>query len=574
MGKKTQQVPQNRAEPLGDVSDSMQNRIRSTSLPSNLENYKTDRIVVERERDPQQLSAEAARGLEELADNNPSDGISSLELNSDLYHMLSSLSGVSGNNSIVQLVAKKFDISEQLAGEITAWFKSKSKDIQLQSRQDNIPAREQDEKDEKEESGKEPPHTNTSAKLRTETAPESNLEERIKQWRQTCLEQNTASRFFETAPPLWFDALHPTQREAISNFVDEASGIYNGDAFNVKADLVAKFRLTEAQANEIWNHARPLAFDYKAEVLQTLFDEESKLQTPWQKLPFGGQREAYIVSRVSSVEIMTEFVTKYKLKVKTLEAAVHYLDRLLRSPNFNNIIKPGPAYRNANGSHSLYTIALCVLFISSKFEEIYPPPRPAFTSWCPSNSNMELLEVRLLEELGWDLSSVTPTDFIGLFHEAAHADRKTKNLSMFILESSYRCKIIEQAWGSNRKWNIFQKNGKPKVPSRVHIMAAKPSQVAIACLALSLAYQGKIAFNSVMCTVSRTTSAAIGPLVKELHEQLRKETSDNAIRPSCIVKKYSHRRHSGIGTFRPPSWSELVRHNAFRGTQVVSNQNR
>lgn len=583
MGKKSQQSHQGtrdqplqaRSEPLADVSSSDQNRMRSISLPSNLDNLKLK--VRDSELDRATFSAEAAAVTEEAdanTDQNLSDGTTKLELNSNLYHLLSSLFGVSGNNSIVQLVAQKFNISEQLAGEITAWFKSRSKEIQLQNGIQNMRVDERDEEMESTCSGT--PKANTksaSPKLTTE-------EERIRAWREQCLPRQREENYGIDAIPMWFEALNQADKEAIITIVREAAEHYKGDAAtaNVKADLVAKFRLTPRQADEIYHvisgiraQSTSWATDYRYEVLESLFAEENEVKNPWRSMACGAQRDAYIASRVSAVEIMTEFATKYKLEVKTVEAAIRYLDRIMMSPNFTKIIKPCPTYRNATGSHSLYTVALCLLFISSKFEEIYPPQLAAFAKWCQSSSNMEQLETTLLEELKWDLSSVTPTDFIGQFHEAAHADRKTKSLSMFILESSYRCKLSDQVSGSRGKWNFFHKNGKDKAPPRCHLMLAKPSEIAISCLCLSLAYQGKISYTDVMTEISRASSVQLGPLVKELHEQLVQETFAHQPRTSPAVKKYSHNRYNSIGTFRPPSWTELVQHNAFRETEIVPN---
>jgi len=119
---------------------------------------------------------------------------------------------------------------------------------------------------------------------------------------------------------------------------------------------------------------------------------------------------------------------------------------------------------------------------------------------------------------------------------------------------------MERWFPTGRIWDI---------PSSV-LMVAKPSEVALGCLILSLAYQGKVCYPVTLEYCSRIRAELVSEIVKGLHRQLRKETSSHASRPSAIVKKYSLEGFQCIGGFKPPTFQELIQHNAFRGTELAT----
>jgi len=159
-------------------------------------------------------------------------------------------------------------------------------------------------------------------------------------------------------------------------------------------------------------------------------------------------------------------------------------------------------------------------------------------------------------------------DFLGRFFEAGKTSRKTNLLAMFILEMSWRAEMAIGTDSSifNPEVKRWMKNGAGIMPASV-LMVAKPSEVALGCIILSLAYQGKVCYPVGMEYSSRIRAGAISNVVKELHEQLTIET--HMPRPTAVVKKYSHRRFRYIGAFKPPTFRELVDHNAFGGTELA-----
>jgi len=100
------------------------------------------------------------------------------------------------------------------------------------------------------------------------------------------------------------------------------------------------------------------------------------------------------------------------------------------------------------------------------------------------------------------------------------------------------------------------------------IHVAKPSEIALGCIILSLAYQGKICYPLTLEHSARVSVDSIAQVVKQLHMQLRAVTEKHVTHSCAVVEKYSKRRYLYIGAFKPPSFHELLEHNAFRGTKL------
>jgi len=162
-------------------------------------------------------------------------------------------------------------------------------------------------------------------------------------------------------------------------------------------------------------------------------------------------------------------------------------------------------------------------------------------------------------------------DFLGRFFEAVKTSSKTNLLAMFILEASWRAEITIGTDSSIFKPGVkrWLKNGAVGILPASVLMVAKPSEISLGCIILSLAYQGKVCYPVTMEYSSRIRAGVISNVVEELHEQLRIETNTHVTRPSAVVKKYSQRRFQYIGAFKPPTFRELLDHNAFGGTELA-----
>jgi len=101
------------------------------------------------------------------------------------------------------------------------------------------------------------------------------------------------------------------------------------------------------------------------------------------------------------------------------------------------------------------------------------------------------------------------------------------------------------------------------------LMGAKPSEVALGCLILSLAYQGKVCYPVKLQYCARIPAELVSDIVQGLHRQLRIKTCTHVSQANGILKKYSLKIYQDVGRFKPPSFRELLAHNAFRGTALA-----
>jgi len=161
-------------------------------------------------------------------------------------------------------------------------------------------------------------------------------------------------------------------------------------------------------------------------------------------------------------------------------------------------------------------------------------------------------------------------DFLGLYSEAVTSENKTKLLAMFILESSWSTKMTQ---GKNH--NIFNpsmqrwlQTGRSGVMPSSILMVARPSEIALGCLVLSLAYQGKVCYPVKLEYCSCIRVGIVSGVIQGLHDQLRSVTHSLTSKTSATLKKYLLQRYEYIGKFKPPKFRELVEHNAFRGTEL------
>lgn len=101
------------------------------------------------------------------------------------------------------------------------------------------------------------------------------------------------------------------------------------------------------------------------------------------------------------------------------------------------------------------------------------------------------------------------------------------------------------------------------------LMEARPSEVALGCLILSLAYQGKACYPVKLEYCSRMSAASVCEVVQGLHHQFRSEAYSHNSHYNLILQKFSLPRFHCVGDFKPPTFRELVQHNAFRGTELA-----
>lgn len=336
---------------------------------------------------------------------------------------------------------------------------------------------------------------------------------------------------------------------------------------NVQANSALKLAKWEKMATGKHN--------YSKEVLVRLLDEEANQETSWHVVREDVvELDTFAARREVCVEVMTKFSYKCRLLPKTVEAAFVYLDRFLILRGAKKILKAGSGVKGATGKWSLRAVSICMLMISSKYEEIYPPGLNSFAKFAGKSPQQFVeLELTLLHAMKWNLMTSTSADHIKRYFSAVNCESKTYLLAMFILEASWRLDMscgqdISIFSPSTSEW---LKSGQNKLLPTSVLHVAKPSQIALGCIILSLAYQGKLCYPDSLHNISGISSNNFSHIVRHLHMRLKSETEKHVTRNSVVVKKYSTRRYQYIGAFKPPSFCELLEYNAFRGTKLFPN---
>lgn len=178
--------------------------------------------------------------------------------------------------------------------------------------------------------------------------------------------------------------------------------------------------------------------NYSTEVFQRLRDEEMKQVAAWDVIREGvAGVSVFAPRRQVCIEGMTYFSARCKLLPKTTEAAMLYLNRFLLVKGAKAILDCDSGVTGACGRYPLMTVAICILMISSKYEEVYPPSLASFAKFAQRGTKeFRQLEMTLLGMMSWKLITSTSADYIGRFFKALECGSKTYLLAMFILEAS------------------------------------------------------------------------------------------------------------------------------------------
>jgi len=211
-------------------------------------------------------------------------------------------------------------------------------------------------------------------------------------------------------------------------------------------------------------------------------------------------------------------------------------------------------------------VSMCILMISAKYEEIYPPAMSSFAKYANCTPKQFLkLEAIILQTINWNLMTSTCADIMGRFFSAVKSSKKTYYLTKFILESSWRTNLEE---GNNRSILAKLLNRRQSKDRKTFVLqTTKPSYIALGSIVLSLAYQGKICYPISLEFTGGVEAAALTHIVKRLHEQFKIVTERHLSCNSAVVLKYSTKRYCHAGAFIPPSFRDLLEHNGFRDTE-------
>ena len=129
--------------------------------------------------------------------------------------------------------------------------------------------------------------------------------------------------------------------------------------------------------------------------------------------------------RAILIDWLIDVHLKYKMVPQTMYISVNLIDRYL-SKNETSRIK-------------LQLVGVASMFISSKYEEIYPPELKDFvyiTDKAYVKSDVLDMEYKMLNSLNFEITFPTQWSFLEIFRKKLQIDQKTFNLAWFLMELS------------------------------------------------------------------------------------------------------------------------------------------
>lgn len=158
--------------------------------------------------------------------------------------------------------------------------------------------------------------------------------------------------------------------------------------------------------------------EYDSEICNYLKIREESIQTKLDSLPDTNER-----LRENAIEWMVKAQLHYKLKNETLIMGVNIFDRYLTEKDENDI--------------DVNILAITVLNIAAKYEEIYPPHLKDFIKFSDKVFPKRIIietELKVLKTLEFKLSNPTIMDFIERFRQFINSDNRRLRLTLYICE--------------------------------------------------------------------------------------------------------------------------------------------
>eukprot|EP00037_Helgoeca_nana_P002367 m.33360 g.33360 ORF g.33360 m.33360 type:complete len:396 (-) comp12538_c0_seq1:92-1279(-) len=209
---------------------------------------------------------------------------------------------------------------------------------------------------------------------------------------------------------------------------------------------------------------------------------------------------------------LIEVAQEYKLDPQTLFIAVGYIDRFLSEMSVNRT--------------KLQLVGVTAMLLAAKYEEIYPPAVDEFvyiTDNTYSRDQILKMEHLILKVLQFDMGGVTPYSFVQRFLVIANADSVTKDLAMYLLESTLQ-------------------DGE-------RYMKYKPSLIAAGALCNALYATKQPCWTPTLVHYSKLSVEDISECVQDMYYTF----SNAATAPQQAVReKYSSHRFSAVSQIPPP----------------------
>ena len=179
---------------------------------------------------------------------------------------------------------------------------------------------------------------------------------------------------------------------------------------------------TENQ-NIIYNMFPQNANEYFDDIVNELKNNEEKFLPEFNYMV--KQKDINHRMRAILIDWLIDVHLKYKMVPQTMYISVNLIDRYLS--------------KNETSRVKLQLVGVASMFISSKYEEIYPPELKDFvyiTDKAYVKSDVLDMEYKMLSSLNFDITFPTQWSFLEIFRKKLKIDQKTFNLAWFLMELS------------------------------------------------------------------------------------------------------------------------------------------
>ena len=179
---------------------------------------------------------------------------------------------------------------------------------------------------------------------------------------------------------------------------------------------------TENQ-NIIYNMYPQNADEYFDDIVNELKNNEEKFLPEFNYM--AKQKDINNRMRAILIDWLIDVHLKYKMVPQTMYISVNLIDRYLS--------------KNETSRVKLQLVGVASMFISSKYEEIYPPELKDFvyiTDKAYVKSDVLDMEYKMLTSLNFDVTFPTQWSFLEIFRKKLNINQKTFNLAWFFLELS------------------------------------------------------------------------------------------------------------------------------------------
>ena len=204
---------------------------------------------------------------------------------------------------------------------------------------------------------------------------------------------------------------------------DNNSIINNDDEVFYEIKEENKNNRNKINVPDIYNKYPQNVDEYFDDIVSELKNKEEKYLPKENYM--ANQKDINHRMRAILIDWLIDVHIKYKMVPQTMYISVNLIDRFLSENKINR--------------DKLQLVGVASMFISSKYEEIYPPELKDFvyiTDKAYVKSEVLEMEYKMLKYLNFDITFPTQWSFLEIFKKKLDLDQKTFYLAWFLMELS------------------------------------------------------------------------------------------------------------------------------------------